>query len=235
MRLKKSLNFILTTCLLACMLTLFGCLSDNGGVFGRQLPYFRSELNPQFNPTQLESKAAAALINPLILYPLQAGDEKISQVLLDRLNKQLLTVLNSKTNFAITNLQDSKLYEQSFNEVANKPLPLRTKAEKLCAQTGSSAVLYGVVTNYEEGVSSWFGSEEDARVGFQLWLVTKDYKEPIWNASFDARNQPLNRNLLRLPDAVKNGIGNKKIDVLVNAGFVEVADALEQIQNLKKQ
>ena len=76
------------------------------------------------------------------------------------------------------------------------PRPPREVAQQLAAEFGADAVLFGVLTRWEEREGTGAGAMHAAAVGFEVLLRSAPSGERLWSGYFDHRQQPLGENLL---------------------------------------
>lgn len=76
------------------------------------------------------------------------------------------------------------------------PRPPLEVARMLAAEFGVDAVLFGVLTRWEEREGTGAGAMHAAAVGFEVLLRSAPGGERLWSGNFDHRQKPLGENLL---------------------------------------
>lgn len=76
------------------------------------------------------------------------------------------------------------------------PRPPLEVARLLAAEFGADAVLFGVLTRWEERRGTGAGAMHAAAVGFEVLLRSAPGGERLWSGNFDHRQKPLGENLL---------------------------------------
>lgn len=76
------------------------------------------------------------------------------------------------------------------------PRPPLEVARLLAAEFGADAVLFGVLTRWEEREGTGAGAMHAAAVGFEVLLRSAPGGERLWSGNFDHRQKSLGENLL---------------------------------------
>lgn len=79
---------------------------------------------------------------------------------------------------------------------AAQPRPPLEVARLLAAEFGADAVLFGVLTRWEEREGTGAGALHAAAVGFEVLLRSAPGGERLWSGNFDHRQKSLGENLL---------------------------------------
>lgn len=211
--LRTGCGFVLFGNLIAC-----SDYSMTGGPKPLVHAPFAAEVEEDFEPLR---------INVVAVIPFQEQAEVgISLLDAQKFTNELIRALELRSSLDL--VEKAKVEDLVKDSSVSLMSPAQAKAigEKL----GSQGVLYGRFSKFVNRAGSSLGADDNAAIGFRLWLVDVKSGEVLWTGSYDKTNKPLSANLFEVRERSKEKFRFPTAIELVEQGFLESAKSLQDLR-----
>ncbi|MCB0344681.1 MAG: hypothetical protein KDD66_06175 [Bdellovibrionales bacterium] len=209
----------------ACSLILIGCGGGWTATGGPkplvQLP-LTTEVSDDFVPLR---------VNQIAVMPFDGqGINRLPKTQADSVNSSVVQAFQVWTSLELANEKSPDQTQTAISQAGQLAKPLFEKAVALGSSTGAQGVICGTLNIFDESTGSAYGAMGTAHVQFKLWLVDVRSGAPLWTATFNKGDVPLNENLFRLRDAVNKGVKWRGAQQLLQDGLKLAATDLEALR-----
>ena len=178
-----------------------------------------------------DAQIPALTLNTVLVYPLDTMVGEMHQVTketLEQATADLISKMQVATSLQVLNADSTKDVAGAIAKTRGTALPLKERALTSAKSTEAQAVLYGVISKFNDAEGSSLGETGKSEVSFQLFLADVRTGSVVWNANFTDSNQPLSENIFRLGNVAKQGFKYKSAGQILVDGFGLAAVDLEK-------